>query len=227
MGDVAGDAGGVSAVCRLFAVSDSGAEQHDHAGAGAQASAERIGELLDTDVEIRDSAEVQAALGARGRKPKACWRLMGSRRALIPLSSAHVTFAYKAAKVLEHFNLHVKAGQTIALVGATGGGKTTIAGLACRFYEPTSGEILISGTDYRQRSLHWLQSNLGMVLQQPHLFSGTVRENIRYGRLRRPTPKSKPPRGSSMPTTSSPRCPRGTTRRSGEGGSRLSSGRSS
>jgi ATP-binding cassette subfamily B protein len=77
----------------------------------------------------------------------------------------------------------VRAGESIALVGPTGGGKTTIVGLVCRFYEPIKGQILINGTDYRQRPLHWLQSQLGMVLQQPHLFSGTVRENIRYGRL--------------------------------------------
>src|SRR5205085_3356622 len=81
------------------------------------------------------------------------------------------------------FNLTVRAGETIALVGPTGGGKSTIVSLACRFYEPTSGQVLINGVDYRKRSLRWLQSNLGMVLQQPHLFSGTIRENIRYGRL--------------------------------------------
>ena len=69
-------------------------------------------------------------------------------------------------------------GQTIALVGSTGGGKTTIVGLLCRFYEPTAGEVLIDGVDYRKRSLRWLQSSLGIVLQQPHLFSGTIRENI-------------------------------------------------
>ncbi|MCJ7544579.1 MAG: ATP-binding cassette domain-containing protein, partial [Phycisphaerae bacterium] len=73
--------------------------------------------------------------------------------------------------------------QTIALVGPTGGGKTTVVSLLCRFYEPTAGAIRLDGTDCRQRSLHWLQSNLGIVLQTPHLFSGTVRENIRYGRL--------------------------------------------
>jgi ATP-binding cassette subfamily B protein len=77
----------------------------------------------------------------------------------------------------------VQGGQTIALVGPTGGGKTTIVSLLCRFYEPTGGAILLDGVDYRWRSLHWLQSNLGIVLQTPHLFSGTVRENIRYGRL--------------------------------------------
>jgi ATP-binding cassette subfamily B protein len=95
-----------------------------------------------------------------------------------------VSFAYKAGQsVLGNFNLTVHAGDTIALVGPTGGGKTTIVGLACRFYEPTGGQVLINGVDYRQRSLKWLQGTLGMVLQQPYLFSGTVRENIRYGRL--------------------------------------------
>jgi ATP-binding cassette subfamily B protein len=96
----------------------------------------------------------------------------------------NVGFSYAGGQpVLADFNLVVRAGESIAIVGPTGGGKTTIVGLACRFYEPTSGQILINGVDYRERSLQWLQSNLGMVLQQPYLFSGTVRENIRYGRL--------------------------------------------
>jgi ATP-binding cassette subfamily B protein len=77
----------------------------------------------------------------------------------------------------------VRAGETIALVGPTGGGKSTIVSLLCRFYEPMAGEILFNGTDYRTRRLRWLQSRLGVVLQTPHLFSGTVAENIRYGRL--------------------------------------------
>ena len=68
-------------------------------------------------------------------------------------------------------------------MGETGSGKSTIVSLLCRFYEPTAGRVLIDGTDYRDRSLRWLQSNLGMVLQEPHLTSGTIRENIRYGRL--------------------------------------------
>ena len=95
-----------------------------------------------------------------------------------------VTFRYKGGEeVLSHFNLRVKAGETIALVGETGAGKSTIVNLVCRFYEPTEGHIRIDGVDYRERSQLWLQSHLGYVLQQPHLFSGTVRENIRYGRL--------------------------------------------
>jgi ATP-binding cassette subfamily B protein len=77
----------------------------------------------------------------------------------------------------------VKQGQTVALVGETGAGKSTIVNLLCRFYEPTKGAILIDGIDYRERSIDWLHANLGYVMQTPHLFSGTVKENIRYGRL--------------------------------------------
>jgi len=86
-------------------------------------------------------------------------------------------------KVLKDFSLHVAAGQNIALVGETGSGKSTIVNLICRFYEPVEGRILIDGVDYRERSQLWLHSNLGYVLQSPHLFSGTIMENIRYGRL--------------------------------------------
>ena len=74
-------------------------------------------------------------------------------------------------------------GETIALVGETGSGKSTIVNLLCRFYEPLEGQILVDGVDYRERSQLWLQSSLGYVLQAPHLFSGTIRENILYGKL--------------------------------------------
>lgn len=85
--------------------------------------------------------------------------------------------------VLTHFDLHVKRGETIALVGPTGGGKSTIVNLLCRFYEPKEGAITIGGNDYTQYSLFSIQSRIGVVLQTPHLFSGSIRENIRYGRL--------------------------------------------
>ncbi len=96
-----------------------------------------------------------------------------------------VNFSYEDDQpVLKDFNLHVRRGETIALVGATGGGKTTIVNLLCRFYEPKSGSIKIGENDYTKLSLKAIQSRIGIVLQSPHLFSGTIRENLRYGRLR-------------------------------------------
>ncbi len=96
----------------------------------------------------------------------------------------HVDFAYHDGEpVLKDFNLKIRQGESVALVGPTGGGKSTIVNLLCRFYEPTGGAIRLAGTDYTQLSLHGIQSRVGMVLQTPHLFSGSIRENIRYGRL--------------------------------------------
>lgn len=96
----------------------------------------------------------------------------------------HVQFYYEPEKpVLRDFSLTVKQGETVALVGPTGAGKSTIVNLICRFYEPKQGEIRIGGRDYMDFTLHGIQSRIGMVLQTPHLFSGTIRENIRYGRL--------------------------------------------
>ena len=95
-----------------------------------------------------------------------------------------VGFHYKTGeKVMEHMNLKIEAGNSIAIVGPTGSGKSTIVNLICRFYEPTSGQILIDGVDYRERTQEWLHSHLGYVLQTPQLFSGTIKENIRYGKL--------------------------------------------
>jgi ATP-binding cassette subfamily B protein len=85
--------------------------------------------------------------------------------------------------VLTDFSLHVRQGETVALVGPTGAGKSTIVNLLCRFYEPKEGQVRINGRDYTDLTQHAVQSRLGMVLQTPHLFSGTIRENIRYGRL--------------------------------------------
>ncbi len=96
----------------------------------------------------------------------------------------HVDFWYESDKpVLSDFVLQVRRGETIALVGPTGGGKTTIVNLLCRFYEPKRGVIRIGGRDYTEMSMHAIQSRIGVVLQTPHLFSGSIRENIRYGRL--------------------------------------------
>ncbi|MFO0827883.1 MAG: ABC transporter ATP-binding protein [Phycisphaerales bacterium] len=133
----------------------------------ASSAAERVTSLLATEPQIKDGP------GAT----------IGPSR-IREIRFDHVSFGYKPdVPVLHDFCLTVREGQTIALVGATGGGKSTIVSLAARFYEPTSGRILLDGVDYRERSLHWLQSNLGVVQQSPHLFSGSIRENIRYGKL--------------------------------------------
>ncbi|MEW6071431.1 MAG: ABC transporter ATP-binding protein [Planctomycetota bacterium] len=151
----------------------------------AQAGAERIMGLVAEVPEIQDSSAVRAAIAAhRAAPPRPGLAEDGLPDEIARIEFRDVSFAYRdGPPVLQHFDLTVRAGQTIALCGPTGGGKSTIAGLLCRFYEPTAGEIRIDGRDYRTRSLHWLQSNLGIVLQTPHLFSGTILENIRYGNL--------------------------------------------
>lgn len=151
----------------------------------AQAAGERVMGLLATVPKIKDSPEVLARIeAARAAGPRTGVAIDGMPSRIGTIEFRNVTFAYgDGPPVLEDFNLTIPAGATIALVGPSGGGKSTIVGLLCRFYEPTKGEILIDGVDYRQRSLQWLQSNLGIVLQTPHLFKGTIADNIRYGRL--------------------------------------------
>ncbi|MBQ8087557.1 MAG: ABC transporter ATP-binding protein, partial [Clostridia bacterium] len=144
-----------------------------------QAAAERVVSTLETEPEIWDTPEVVEQFGDSFQPKKENWpEIKGD------VTFSHVSFHYNTSEeVLHDFSLEVKAGQTVALVGETGSGKSTIVNLICRFYEPTAGEIRIDGVDTRKRSMLWLQSHLGYVLQQPHLFSGTVRENIRFGRL--------------------------------------------
>lgn len=147
----------------------------------AQAAAERIQTLLDTRPQIQDRPAVIEALARAplpGRAPD------GGQPGIAHVAFDRVGFAYVSGEpVLHEVSFEVRAGQTVALVGPTGGGKSTIVSLLARFYEPSQGAVRIDGVDHRDRSLHWLQSNLGVVLQSPHLFSGTVEENIRYGRL--------------------------------------------
>jgi len=151
----------------------------------AQASAERVLGLINTEPEIRDSEEVAERIArSKSEGNGAGVADDGHRDRIGEIEFAGVSFAYRdGPEVLSGFDLRVRAGETIALVGSTGGGKTTIVNLLCRFYEPTAGEIRVDGLDYRKRGLHWLQSSLGIVLQEPHLFSGSVLENIRYGKL--------------------------------------------
>jgi len=133
----------------------------------AVASAERIFSLVDTSPEVQDKPSAFDPGSLKG-----------------DIQFEHVSFWYEDEQpVIKDLNLLVKRGETIALVGSTGGGKTTIVNLLCRFYEPKRGRILIGGQDYTNFSLSAIQSRIGVVLQTPHLFSGTIRENIAYGRL--------------------------------------------
>ena len=151
----------------------------------AQASAERILSLIEADPEIKDSPSVLEALARQqGSGTDDRYAADGGAEQIEEIALNGVSFAYDPAKpVLKDITLKVRRGETIAIVGPTGGGKSTLVNVICRFYEPTQGSVTIDGLDYRNRSLHWLQSNLGMVLQNAHVFSGSILENIRYGRL--------------------------------------------
>ena len=145
-----------------------------------QANVERVNRLLETVPAIQDTPAIEEKYGDIFHPKKGNWESIQG-----DITFQDVTFRYPDGEVnvLEHFNLHIPAGSTVAIVGETGAGKSTLVNLACRFYEPTEGKILIDGVDYRERSVGWLHSNIGYVLQSPHLFTGTIEENIRYGKL--------------------------------------------
>ena len=143
-----------------------------------QVNIERVTRLIETEPEIVDSPEVIEKYGDAFEPKRENWEpLKGD------IEFKDVSFMYPDGDeyVLENFNLKIAAGTTVAIVGETGAGKSTIVNLVCRFYEPTSGQVLIDGRDYRERSQLWLHSNIGYVLQTPHLFSGSVLDNLRYG----------------------------------------------
>lgn len=140
---------------------------------------ERLMRLLHTESDVADGPEVIAKYGDTFRPKKENWEpLLGN------VEFRDVSFRYPDGEemVLEHFNLKVPMGTSVAIVGETGAGKSTLVNLVCRFFEPTSGQVLIDGRDARERSQLWLHSSIGYVLQAPHLFSGTVRDNLRYGK---------------------------------------------
>ncbi len=144
-----------------------------------QVNIERLTRLLGEKSDVADSPEVIEKYGDTFHPKKENWEeLTGD------IEFKDVSFHYPDGTdyVLSHFNLKVPHGQNVAIVGETGAGKSTLVNLVCRFFEPTDGQILIDGRDARERSQLWLHSSIGYVLQTPHLFSGTVRDNLRYGK---------------------------------------------
>ncbi|MFY9381257.1 MAG: ABC transporter ATP-binding protein [Eubacteriales bacterium] len=143
-----------------------------------QVNIERLTKLLETESDVIDSLEVVEKYGDTFNPIRENWEpLYGD------VDFEDVSFKYPDGDeyVLEHFNLHVPRGTNVAIVGETGAGKSTLVNLVCRFFEPTEGVVKIDGRDVRERSQLWLHSNIGYVLQTPHLFSGTIRENLIYG----------------------------------------------
>ncbi len=186
-----------------------------------QANIERVLGLLSEKPLITDSPEVTERYGDNFHPKKENWeRIQGD------IEFRDVTFRYPDGNedVLTHFSLKIPAGTTVAIVGETGAGKSTLVNLACRFFEPTSGQIFIDGRDYRERSQLWLHSNLGYVLQNPHLFSGTVLENIRYGRLDATREEIEAAARAVSADTVVDKLEKGYESDVGEGGDRLSTG---
>ncbi|MCR4763751.1 MAG: ABC transporter ATP-binding protein/permease [Lachnospiraceae bacterium] len=144
-----------------------------------QVNIERLTKLLNTQSDVADSPEVIEKYGDTFRPKKENWEELHG-----DVEFEDVSFQYPDGEelVLEHFSLKVPQGTNVAIVGETGAGKSTLVNLVCRFFEPTQGRVLIDGRDARTRSQLWLHSHIGYVLQTPHLFSGTVRENLCYGK---------------------------------------------
>jgi len=144
-----------------------------------QANVERVSGLIYETPTVTDTEAVEAKYGDCFAPKKENWEPM---RGEVTFEDVSFTYPDGGEEVLTHFSMHVPAGSTVAIVGETGAGKSTLVNLACRFYEPTGGRVLIDGRDVQERSQLWLHSHIGYVLQEPHLFSGSIRENIRYGR---------------------------------------------
>ncbi|MBR3306183.1 MAG: ABC transporter ATP-binding protein [Lachnospiraceae bacterium] len=144
-----------------------------------QVNIERLTKLLETEADVSDTKEVIEKYGDSFAPKRENWEELQGE-----VEFQDVSFHYPDGDeyVLEHFNLKVEKGMNVAIVGETGAGKSTLVNLVCRFFEPTSGRVLIDGRDARERSQIWLHSNIGYMLQTPHLFSGSIRDNLRYGK---------------------------------------------
>lgn len=186
-----------------------------------QTNIERVTGLLDKKPDIVDSPEIIEKYGDSFHPKLENWEPIKG-----DIEFCDVSFRYEDGNedVLSHFSLKIPAGTTVAIVGETGAGKSTLVNLACRFFEPTSGKILIDGRDYRERSQLWLHSNIGYVLQSPHLFSGTVMENIRYGKLSASDDEVKRAAEAVSADTVVKKLENGYDSSVGEGGDRLSTG---
>ncbi len=143
-----------------------------------QVNIERLTRLLGTPSDVSDTPEVIEKYGDSFNPRRENWEPIRG-----DIAFEDVSFRYPDGDeyVFEHFSLEIPFGSNIAIVGETGAGKSTLVNLVCRFFEPTSGRVLIDGRDARERSQLWLHSAIGYVLQLPHLFSGTIRENLLYG----------------------------------------------
>lgn len=143
-----------------------------------QVNIERFSRLLETKSDVADSQEVIEKYGDSFNPKRENWEPI---RGDIEFKDVNFKYPDGDEYVLENFSLKIPFGSNIAIVGETGAGKSTLVNLVCRFFEPTKGQVLIDGRDARERSQLWLHSAIGYVLQTPHLFSGTVRENLLYG----------------------------------------------
>ena len=187
----------------------------------AQANIERVCGLLEEVPAIEDAPDVVEKYGDNFVGKTENWEPIRG-----DIEFRDVTFRYPDGNenILEHFNLKIPAGTTVAIVGETGAGKSTLVNLACRFFEPTEGTILIDGRDYRERSQLWLHSNIGYVLQNPHVFSGSIKENIRYGRLNSTDAEIEAAAKAVSADTVVEKLENGYDSDVGEGGDRLSTG---
>ena len=186
-----------------------------------QVNVERFTHLMETESDVRDSAAVEEVYGDAFTPRRENWEpLYGD------VEFRDVTFRYPVGEenILEHFDLKIPRGTNVAIVGETGAGKSTLVNLVCRFFEPTEGAVLIDGRDARERSQLWLHSNIGYVLQTPHLFSGTVLENLRYGRPDATMEEIEAAVKAVSAESVIARLPEGYDSQVGEGGNSLSTG---